>query len=490
MHKNKVAIVLIAIIVILSACLIAVNENKQLNYSPDAIGSSRIIVSESVLNVTAGSSIYDNYTVRLVSGTTWGTYINYKTVNGISVSFSNSGGDPTYTGTMNIHVSGNVSPGSYIISLYATGDDPSPYTNVTVNVIAHEDYIKIVSEKTLQIKDAAGGNLSLTYDNVTLLVNVRPGTYAFINGTYHKNYNFTLVIFNDNGLIKTPAGYNNYTINFIFAFEVNGIISQNISLVNSTGSGYPVITYMKSPENWISWTYIGGMLSGKDFYPQGGSYRFIDKWTYNKTMDELVNDQFYKPVLWVVMSPVHEYVQPAVYRGFIPYISAVAVIIAILIILSTVFVYMPGYAKKSPSKINRIFYLYISMAFEFSSMVYLIIYDKFLRTAAPLHYDFLIAAFIISIALLVPVVINKYRKAFLITLGSLSILAWIGLIIDAELNLPFSSVHSSIPNYGWEYLFGFGTGAFSSFNISMGFSVFFVSIIITGIISIYISMND
>ncbi len=486
-EKNKIIIILIVITITVLSMIPLQNSNR-INYSPDAIGSSKIMVSEKVLNVTAGSGVYDNYTVKLVSGTTWGTYMNYKTINGISVSFSNSGGDPTYTGTMYIHVSNNVSPGKYTLSLYATGDDPSPYTNVTINVIAQKNYIQIVSEKSLYIDNVTGGNISLIYNKITISVNIRPGTYALINGTKYKNYNFTLVIFNNNGLIKTPAGYNNYTVNFIFAFEVNGMISPNISLVNNSNNPYPVITYMKSPENWISWTYIGGTLSGKKFYPQGGSYKFADKWTYKS--GELINEQFYKPVLWVVMSPVHEYIKPVVYNGFIPYISVIAVIIAIFIILSTVFVYMPAYTKKATSsKINRLLYLYISMAFEFASMVYLMIYDKLLRTAAPLHYDFLIAAFVISIALLIPIIINKYRKPFLITLGSLSILAWIGLIIDAEFNLPFSSVHSSITNYGWEYLFGFGTGAFSSFNISLGFSIFFISIILTGIISIYISIK-
>jgi len=90
-------------------------------------GTSKIILNSTTGSTGRGGSISTGYTVKLVSGSTWGTTIGATGLpSGVKVAFSSSGGDPTYTGTMTITVSKNTSPGIYNISIAATGDDPGP----------------------------------------------------------------------------------------------------------------------------------------------------------------------------------------------------------------------------------------------------------------------------------------------------------------------------------------------------------------------------
>ena len=131
MNRRLLSILTFSVIVALT---VSVFMSAQSAYG--ASGTSTIEVPSLVLNITAGSSISTNYTVKLTSGTTWGTNIAYKSSSGISASFSVATGDPTYSGVMTVKVSSSVATGSYTLSLYATGDDPSSNTNLTVNVAA------------------------------------------------------------------------------------------------------------------------------------------------------------------------------------------------------------------------------------------------------------------------------------------------------------------------------------------------------------------
>ncbi len=104
------------------------------------IGTSSILFSSSHVSVSQGSAASVNYTVKLASGSAWGTtlgVVNQGALSGegISVSLSDTYGDPTYSGTMNIHVGSAVPAGSYNISLVATGDDPSPQADLALNVL-------------------------------------------------------------------------------------------------------------------------------------------------------------------------------------------------------------------------------------------------------------------------------------------------------------------------------------------------------------------
>ncbi len=89
------------------------------------IGASSITLNHSSGTAGIGGSVSTGYTVKLISGSTWGTTIAATAHSGITVTFSNSGGDPTYSGTMTVTVSKTVSPGTYNIFINATGDDPS-----------------------------------------------------------------------------------------------------------------------------------------------------------------------------------------------------------------------------------------------------------------------------------------------------------------------------------------------------------------------------
>ena len=106
------------------------------------IGTSTISVNSSSISVAPGHSAVVAYTVSLASGSTWGTTIsasNQATLNGdgITLSFSRSYGDPTYTGDLTVLLSSTAVPGNYTISLIATGDDPSSGpANISLSVMS------------------------------------------------------------------------------------------------------------------------------------------------------------------------------------------------------------------------------------------------------------------------------------------------------------------------------------------------------------------
>ena len=61
----------------------------------------------------------------------------------------------------------------------------------------------------------------------------------------------------------------------------------------------PLITTAQYNSSWTSWTLLGGKQVNTSYV--GGSYKFADVWTYNSTKNEIVNTQFFKPVMWVFM---------------------------------------------------------------------------------------------------------------------------------------------------------------------------------------------
>ncbi|KAA8922475.1 MAG: hypothetical protein F6Q11_04295 [Thermoplasma sp.] len=90
-----------------------------------ASGTSSISVTPTGVTVPAGSSGSFNYKVNLISGSTWGTQISVSAPSGITVSFSDSSGDPPFSGTATVVVARTVAPGTYTVEISATGDDPS-----------------------------------------------------------------------------------------------------------------------------------------------------------------------------------------------------------------------------------------------------------------------------------------------------------------------------------------------------------------------------
>ena len=111
---------------------------KNGNYNPFSDGTSTITLGKSTVSVTPGTSVTDSYSVNLASGSTWGTSLSSNSLSGFTISFSNSGGDPPYTGTMTVSVASSVSDGTYHVYVNATGDDPSSSPAVlSVSVTGH-----------------------------------------------------------------------------------------------------------------------------------------------------------------------------------------------------------------------------------------------------------------------------------------------------------------------------------------------------------------
>ena len=97
-------------------------------------GTSSISLNPNGASTAAGSSVQTSYTVNLASGNTWGTTLGIAnqgslSSQGITVSLSDSSGDPPFSGTATIAVSPSAKPGTYEVTFQASGDDPSGPTN-------------------------------------------------------------------------------------------------------------------------------------------------------------------------------------------------------------------------------------------------------------------------------------------------------------------------------------------------------------------------
>lgn len=101
----------------------------------NSIGTSTISLNQTTIDISSGHSGTVSYTVKLASGTTWGTTISDTGPSGFTTSFSTSNGDPTFSGTATITVANTVKNGTYTLSFTASGDDPtSSATSLTVQV--------------------------------------------------------------------------------------------------------------------------------------------------------------------------------------------------------------------------------------------------------------------------------------------------------------------------------------------------------------------
>lgn len=89
-------------------------------------GASEVVVSANNVTLYPGGSTTISFTVKLVSGNTWGTNVKIVTSSSyVSVTASPSSGDPTFSGKLTITVASNAPSGVYEVNVSATGDDPS-----------------------------------------------------------------------------------------------------------------------------------------------------------------------------------------------------------------------------------------------------------------------------------------------------------------------------------------------------------------------------
>ncbi|MDE1833060.1 MAG: hypothetical protein KGH58_01435 [Candidatus Micrarchaeota archaeon] len=156
------------------------------------------------------------------------------------------------------------------------------------------------------INASVGGNVSTSLIGSTIKVAIAPGTYARLaNGTTLSSYNFSIILFH---ATNVTSYYNSSAQAFgAFAYEINGMLTPSITLVNSTGFGMPVTTYYtlitsptSPPLNVTTFAWLGGnysVVNGTMFY-RGGAYSGQDTWTRTSNFT-VVNNQFTAPIMWV-----------------------------------------------------------------------------------------------------------------------------------------------------------------------------------------------
>src|SRR5574340_104825 len=90
------------------------------------MGGSKLTIAPGSLSVGRNGTADAKVTATLSSGATWGTNLEATNLpKGLTVTFNPSSGDPTFTSTMTVHAASSVAPGSYTMTVQATGDDPS-----------------------------------------------------------------------------------------------------------------------------------------------------------------------------------------------------------------------------------------------------------------------------------------------------------------------------------------------------------------------------
>ena len=125
-------------------------------------------------------------------------------------------------------------------------------------------------------------------DGVNISVTIPAGTYALVDNSTLRAYNFTIATFNIAN-VGSPPGYTNQTPAYGFAFEVNGDINPAISFVNVTKAPVHLTTVTHYPSTWYSWAYVGGVFNTSTGTYTGGNYLIENAWSYNATSVTMTN---------------------------------------------------------------------------------------------------------------------------------------------------------------------------------------------------------
>ncbi|MGC9072295.1 MAG: hypothetical protein ACP5HK_06355 [Acidilobus sp.] len=140
-------LVVMALLVVLSALLASpMTARAQYGY-----GTSEVVLSVQNITLYPGQSAKIPFTVKLVSGSTWGTSVSITSSSSyVIASAVPSSGDPTFSGTLTVSVPPDAPAGVYDVNVSAIGDDPSqsPATlyvyvksNVTTTTTATTSYV-------------------------------------------------------------------------------------------------------------------------------------------------------------------------------------------------------------------------------------------------------------------------------------------------------------------------------------------------------------
>lgn len=196
------------------------------------------------------------------------------------------------------HQTASVSKTTTTIAVSST----TTVTTVTTTTIRNTTAVlDLYSSNTIGINATRGGTVSTPGpDGVLITATIPDGTFALVNNSPMIYYNFTLATFRIQQDVGPPPSYINGTAAaYGFAFEVNGQITSNITLVNRTNSPVGVMTTANYPPTWGSWAFVGGTFNRTTGKYVGGTYKARDTWTYNSMTGVLTNTQFSKPVMWI-----------------------------------------------------------------------------------------------------------------------------------------------------------------------------------------------
>ncbi|WP_188595851.1 hypothetical protein [Thermocladium modestius] len=171
-----------------------------------------------------------------------------------------------------------------------------------------------VSSATINVTASMGGTVRLG----NIIAIIRPGTNVTVNGETLTSYSFSIIDYKvvDVGLPSSmmgdPASMGMYQAEpiYAFAYAVNGHVSPAYTF------SQPIITVVRMPDGWTSWTWLGYTQESNGTLV-GGSYKFPNAYFYAGS-GLFVNVQFVKPVPWIFISGAPLSMNEATYSPEVP----------------------------------------------------------------------------------------------------------------------------------------------------------------------------
>ena len=156
-----------------------------------------------------------------------------------------------------------------------------------------------VGEATVMVNASQGATVRLG----NIIAIIRPGTYVETpGGEMLSTYQFSIIDYTLENVGSTPMsmGMGGYQPVYAFAYAVNGQVSPGYTFVNQAGKPQAIVTVIRMPSTWTTWTWLGFMEEPNGTLV-GGHYAFQDNWVYAGS-GIFVNFQFVKPVPWVFVN--------------------------------------------------------------------------------------------------------------------------------------------------------------------------------------------